>query len=65
MRERLYAQMLLIRRFEKRILGLFADDEFFGTTDRCIGQEANAVSIINQLKNATSFSAAPPSINAG
>jgi TPP-dependent pyruvate/acetoin dehydrogenase alpha subunit len=48
-RERLYAQMVLIRRFEERILELFAAGELFGTTHCYIGQEANAVGIINHL----------------
>lgn len=49
-RERLYAQMVLIRRFEERILELFAAGELFGTTHCYIGQEANAVGIINHLE---------------
>jgi acetoin:2,6-dichlorophenolindophenol oxidoreductase subunit alpha len=49
-RERLYAQMVLIRRFEERILDLFAAGELFGTTHCYIGQEANAVGIINHLE---------------
>jgi TPP-dependent pyruvate/acetoin dehydrogenase alpha subunit len=48
-RERLYAQMVLIRRFEERILELFAAGELFGTTHCYIGQEANAVGIIDHL----------------
>ncbi len=48
--ERLYAQMVLIRRFEERILELFAAGELFGTTHCYIGQEANAVGIINHLE---------------
>jgi TPP-dependent pyruvate/acetoin dehydrogenase alpha subunit len=49
-RERLYAQMMLIRQFEERILDLFATGELFGTTHCYIGQEANAVGIINHLE---------------
>jgi TPP-dependent pyruvate/acetoin dehydrogenase alpha subunit len=49
-RARLYAQMSLIRRFEERILELFAAGELFGTTHCYIGQEANAVGIINHLE---------------
>ncbi len=49
-RERLYAQMVLIRRFEERVLDLFAGGELFGTTHCYIGQEANAVGIINHLE---------------
>ena len=48
--ERLFAQMVLIRRFEERILELFAAGELFGTTHCYIGQEANAVGIINHLE---------------
>jgi len=48
-REHLYAQMVLIRRFEERVLELFAAGELFGTTHCYIGQEANAVGIINHL----------------
>jgi TPP-dependent pyruvate/acetoin dehydrogenase alpha subunit len=51
-RERLYAQMVLIRRFEERILDLFAAGELFGTTHCYIGQEANAVGVINHLQQA-------------
>lgn len=48
-REQLYAQMLLIRRFEERILQLFDQSELFGTTHAYIGQEADAVGVINHL----------------
>jgi TPP-dependent pyruvate/acetoin dehydrogenase alpha subunit len=50
LREHLYAQMVLIRRFEERVLDLFAAGELFGTTHCYIGQEANAVGIINHLE---------------
>jgi TPP-dependent pyruvate/acetoin dehydrogenase alpha subunit len=49
-RQQLYAQMVLIRRFEERVLDLFAAGELFGTTHCYIGQEANAVGIINNLE---------------
>lgn len=49
-RERLYGQMVLIRRFEERLLELFAAGEIFGTTHCYIGQEANAVGVINHLE---------------
>jgi TPP-dependent pyruvate/acetoin dehydrogenase alpha subunit len=42
--------MVLIRRFEERVLELFAAGELFGTTHCYIGQEANAVGIINHLE---------------
>ncbi len=48
--ENLYRQMFLIRRFEERLLELFSEGAFFGTTHCYIGQEANAVAIINQLQ---------------
>jgi len=49
LRERLYAQMLLVRRFEERLLELFDTGELFGTTHCYIGQEANAVGVLNHL----------------
>lgn len=48
-RDRLYGQMTLIRRFEERLLELFEEGQLFGTTHCYIGQEANAVGIINHL----------------
>lgn len=50
LREHLYAQMVLIRKFEERILELFTAGELFGTTHCYIGQEADAVGIINHLE---------------
>lgn len=50
LREKLYAQMVLIRRFEERLLGLFDSGELFGTTHCYIGQEANAVAIFDHLE---------------
>lgn len=47
--ELLVGQMLLIRKFEERVLDLFAEGVFFGTTHCYIGQEAIAVGIINHL----------------
>jgi 2-oxoisovalerate dehydrogenase E1 component len=46
----LYRQICLIRRFEERIEGLFADGELAGTTHSCIGQEAVAVGVAAALK---------------
>lgn len=48
-RERLYATMTLIRRFEETLLDLFDQGELFGTTHCYIGQEANAAGIISHL----------------
>ncbi|RLC82171.1 MAG: thiamine pyrophosphate-dependent dehydrogenase E1 component subunit alpha [Chloroflexi bacterium] len=50
-RERFYYQMTLIRRFEERVFELFADGELFGTTHTYIGQEANAVAVLNHLQD--------------
>jgi len=50
LREHLYAQMVLVRRFEERVLQLFDQGELFGTTHCYIGQEANAVGILNHLE---------------
>lgn len=47
--ESFYAQMFLIRRFEETLLEMFSEGELVGTTHTCIGQEANAVGIIDHL----------------
>jgi acetoin:2,6-dichlorophenolindophenol oxidoreductase subunit alpha len=44
--ERLYADMVLIRRFEETLLDLFAAGKVSGTTHTCIGQEADAVGVV-------------------
>ncbi|NQU84156.1 MAG: thiamine pyrophosphate-dependent dehydrogenase E1 component subunit alpha, partial [Mariniphaga sp.] len=49
--EKVAKQVLLIRKFEERTLRLFQDGHITGTTHTYIGQEANAVAIINQLNN--------------
>ena len=41
--------MALIRKFEELVLHLFAQGELAGTSHVCIGQEANAVGVINAL----------------
>ena len=46
---RFYAQMRLVRTFEHMLLDLFTRNELAGTTHTYIGQEANAVGIINAL----------------
>ena len=46
----LYRQMLLIRRFEERLEGLFGGGELSGTTHSCIGQEAVAVGVVAALR---------------
>jgi acetoin:2,6-dichlorophenolindophenol oxidoreductase subunit alpha len=48
-RIRFYAQMRLVRTFEQTLLDLFTRNELAGTTHTCIGQEANAVGIVNAL----------------
>ncbi len=50
LREQFYYQMVLVRRFEERILELFAKGELFGTTHCYIGQEADAVAVLNHLR---------------
>ena len=45
----LYERMFFIRRFEETLLDLFAQGKLVGTTHTYIGQEANAVGIIDQL----------------
>jgi TPP-dependent pyruvate/acetoin dehydrogenase alpha subunit len=43
----LYRTMLLIRRFEERLLAEFSSGKLVGTTHTCIGQEADAVGIFS------------------
>ncbi|MHC4915590.1 MAG: alpha-ketoacid dehydrogenase subunit alpha/beta [Planctomycetota bacterium] len=45
----LYRQVLLIRRFEETVEGLFAGGELAGTTHACTGQEAVAVGVAGAL----------------
>ena len=47
----LYYKMILIRKFEERVLELFSEGILFGTTHAYIGQEANAVGIIDHLNS--------------
>lgn len=51
LREQFYYQMVLVRRFEERLFELFAKGELFGTTHGYIGQEANAVAVLNHLRD--------------
>lgn len=44
-----YRAMLRIRRFEEKVLELFPRGLFYGTTHTYIGQEANAVGVLNWL----------------
>lgn len=47
---RLYGRMYLIRRFEESLLELFSLGKLAGTTHTYIGQEANAVGVIDHLE---------------
>lgn len=47
----MYRRMALIRQFENRILELFSKGELNGTTHTYVGQEANAVGLISQLRD--------------
>lgn len=47
--ERLYRRMRFIRRFEENLLDMFDQGLLNGTTHACIGQEADAVAIIEHL----------------
>lgn len=49
-REKLYRQMQMIRRFEERLLRQFEEGDVSGTTHACIGQEADAVGVLNHLQ---------------
>ena len=46
-----YRKMYTIRRFEENLLDLFSENKLNGTTHTSIGEEANAVSIMNQVTN--------------
>ena len=43
--ESFFARLLLVRRFEERVLELFAEGALAGTTHCAIGQEADAVAV--------------------
>jgi TPP-dependent pyruvate/acetoin dehydrogenase alpha subunit len=47
--ERLYRRMRFIRRFEESLLELFDRGLLNGTTHACIGQEADAIAIVEHL----------------
>jgi TPP-dependent pyruvate/acetoin dehydrogenase alpha subunit len=48
--ERLFRRMYFIRRFEASLLELFDTGVLNGTTHACIGQEANAIAVIEHLR---------------
>ncbi len=47
-----YTKMYRIRRFEETLLQLFSENKLQGTTHTSIGQEADAVSVMNQVTEA-------------
>lgn len=47
--DRFFWQMQLIREVESALLQLFQENQIFGTTHTCSGQEGNAVGIVNAL----------------
>jgi TPP-dependent pyruvate/acetoin dehydrogenase alpha subunit len=47
---RLYRRMRFIRRFEETLLDLFSDGVLNGTTHACIGQEADAVGVMEHIQ---------------
>jgi TPP-dependent pyruvate/acetoin dehydrogenase alpha subunit len=49
--ERLYRRMRFIRRFEESLLDLFDRGLLNGTTHACIGQEADAVALVEHLRD--------------
>ncbi len=49
-RERLFAQAILIRSVEERMLELFAQAKLFGTIHTCIGQEWTGVAVAEHLR---------------
>lgn len=48
--DRFYRQLYLIRRFEQKLLELFTNNMLAGTTHTSMGQEANAVAIMEALE---------------
>ena len=48
--EKIYEKMLLIRKFEEMLLELFSKGELFGTTHTYVGQEAIAISLVENIK---------------
>lgn len=48
---RLYRRMCFIRRFEETLLRLFDEGLLNGTTHACIGQEANCVGVMENLRH--------------
>ena len=48
---RWYRQLYCIRRFEERLLEMFEEGLLRGTTHCCIGQEANALGVVEHLQD--------------
>lgn len=46
-----YKEMYRIRCFEETLLELFSSNQLKGTTHTCIGQEANAVAVMNYIQD--------------
>ncbi len=46
-----YAQAILIRTFEGRLLQLFSEGKLFGTVHTCIGQEFSGIAVANHLRD--------------
>ncbi len=49
-KQNLFRKMCKIRRFEETLLKLFSENKLSGTTHTCIGQEAVAVTAMEQIK---------------
>ena len=47
--DKLFWQMAIIRELESRLLQLHQQNEIFGTTHTCLGQESSAVGIVNAI----------------
>lgn len=47
--EKLYSDMYLIRKMEEKLLELFGEGKLFGTVHTCLGQEAVAAGILNNI----------------
>lgn len=48
--ERLYRRIRFLRRFEQSLLDLFETGALNGTTHACVGQEADAVAVVEHLR---------------
>jgi TPP-dependent pyruvate/acetoin dehydrogenase alpha subunit len=48
--DKIYLQLYKIRRFEETVLENFSKGVFFGTTHTYLGQEANAIGVLNNIQ---------------